>query len=325
MNRKKLLPLGILAGAAAVLAVLLLALNLLNAEEDQDEGIPLFSIASEDVTALSYQYNELDVSLSQNDDGSWTLASDTLLPIDTDTVNQVLDGLTGMTALRSLADGEGDVDAMGFDSPTMTFAFTAAGTDYTLTVGASNSMTDSYYVRLDDGSLYTVAASAFSTLCRTESELYEPQDITDIESTEVAAMTLDTGAETLHFTRDESGSWTLDDDPGYELDQDVVSRMSSTICSLTTDWSITAPEDDARYGLDTPNAVVTLTATDGRTVRCVFGATDPDDQDVAYLRASNDESVVYEIPANHLVAFAYTRDTLKAATPESATAEDAAD
>ena len=81
-----------------------------------------------------------------------------------------------------------------------------------------------------------------------------------------------------------------------------------------------------QYGLDTPAAVVTLTDGDGRTVQCTFGGTDPDDDSIAYLRASTDESVVYEIAANHLSVFAQTKVSLQADTDtaETATAESAA-
>ena len=321
MSKKKILPLAILAGVVAVLAVILAIIAILNREEE-DTGIPLFSVAAEDVTAISYQEGDTDVSLTKGEDGSWTLDSDPLLPIDDQAVGEVLTGVTGMTAMRQLSDGEGDVDSMGLDAPTRTISFTAGDTDYTITVGAENSMAEAYYAQVGD-SLYTVSTSTFVGLCKTPRQLYEAQDITDIESTEVASMTVDTGAETLDFQLDSDGNWTLADDPDYDLDQDAVSRMANTICSLTTEWSITSPGADSEYGLDSPNAVVTLTATDGRSVRCVFGSTASDDSDTAYLRASNDESVVYEIAANHLSSFACTKESLKAATPETATGEEA--
>ena len=314
MSKKKILPLAILAGVVAVLAVILAILAILNREEE-DTGIPLFSVAAEDVTAISYQEGDTDVSLTKGEDGSWTLDSDPLLPIDDQAVGEVLTGATGMTAMRQLSDGE-------LDAPTRTISFTAGDTDYTITVGAENNMAEAYYAQVGD-SLYTVITSTFVGLCKTPRQLYKAQDITDIESTEVASMTVDTGAETLDFQLDSDGNWTLADDPDYDLDQDAVSRMANTICSLTTEWSITSPGADSEYGLDSPNAVVTLTATDGRSVRCVFGSTASDDSDTAYLRASNDESVVYEIAANHLSSFACIKESLKAATSETATGEEA--
>lgn len=322
MNKKKLLPLGVLAAVVLLLAAALAVLSSLDADETE-EGVALFSTPADSVTAIAYQDDESDVSLTKNDDGSWTLDSDPKLPIDTDAVTEVLNGVTDMKAARSLEGSTLETAETGLDAPTMQFSFTAEGANHTLIVGAENDIAGAYYVQVDGGTLYTVDSSAFVGLCKTPRQLYEAQDITDIETSDVATMTLDTGDEVLSFTRDSDGNWTLDGDPDYALDQDTVSRMSSTICSLTTDWSITSPTADDQYGLDHPNAIVRLTATDGRTVTCTFGSTDPDDEDVAYLRASTDESVVYEIAANHLSCFAYNKESLKAATPETATAETA--
>ena len=317
MNKKKLLPLCILAGVVVVLAVILALLSIFGGEEDEDTGIALFSVTADDLNAIAYQDGDTDVALTKGEDGVWTLDSDTLLPIDQDAVSELATSITGMTAQRELGE-DADVDSMGFATPEMSISFTAGDDSYTLTVGDQNSMTDTYYARLgEDGPVYTIATSNLSSLCKTPRQLYKAQDITDIESSDVTAMTLETGSETLSFTLEDE-TWTLDSDPSYELDQDTVKRMVNTICSLESEWSITQPGPDSEYGLDAPNAVVTVTASDGSTVRCVFGTTSAEDSGVAYMTASTAEGVVYEIDSNHLTAFAYTKDTLKAETPETA-------
>ena len=317
MNKKKLLPLCVLAGVVVVLAVILALLSIFGGEEDEDTGIALFSVTADDLSTIAYQDGDTDVALTTAEDGVWTLDSDTLLPIDQDAVSELATSITGMTAQRELGEGA-DVDSMGFATPEMSISFTAGENSYTLTVGDQNSMTDTYYARLgEDGPVYTIATSDLSSLCKTPRQLYQAQDITDIESSDVTAMTLETGSEVLSFTLEDE-TWTLDSDPGYELDQDTVKRMVNTICSLESEWSITQPGPDSEYGLDTPNAVVTVTASDGSSVRCVFGTTSAEDSGVAYMTASTAEGVVYEIDSNHLTAFAYTKDTLKAETPETA-------
>lgn len=317
MNKKKILPLCILAGVVVVLALLLVLLNVFGGDEEEDTGIPLFTVSADTLSTIAYQDGDTNVALTKGDDGVWTLDSDTLLPIDQDAVTELAGDITGMTALRELGE-DADVDSMGFATPEMSISFTADDSSYTLTVGSQNSMTDAYYARLsDDGPVYTIATSNLSSLCKTPKQLYKAQDITDIESSDVTAMTLETGSETLSFALNDD-TWTLTDDPDYDLDQDTVKRMVNTICSLQSEWSITQPGSDSEYGLDTPNAIVTLTASDGSTVRCVFGTTSADDSGVAYMTASTADGVVYEIDSNHLTAFAYTKDTLKAATPETA-------
>ena len=317
MNKKKLLPLCVLAGVVAVLAVILALLSIFGGEEDEDTGIALFSVTADDLSTIAYQDGDTDVALTKGEDGVWTLDSDTMLPIDQDAVSELATSITGMTAQRELGE-DADVDSMGFATPEMSISFTAGEDSYTLTVGDQNSMTDTYYARLgEDGPVYTIATSDLSSLCKTPRQLYQAQDITDIESSDVTAMTLETGSEVLSFSLEDE-TWTLDSDPGYELDQNTVKRMVNTICSLESEWSITQPGPDSEYGLDTPNAVVTVTASDGSTVRCVFGTTSAEDSGVAYMTASTAEGVVYEIDSNHLTAFAYTKDTLKAETPETA-------
>ena len=62
--------------------------------------------------------------------------------------------------------------------------------------------------------------------------------------------------------------------------------MASTICDLKTKWSVTEPQADAVYGLDTPNAIVTLIASDGTSIQCSFGGNDAEDDTLCYLRSS---------------------------------------
>ena len=81
------------------------------------------------------------------------------------------------------------------------------------------------------------------------------------------------------------------------------------------------------YGLDTPNAIVTLIASDGTSIQCSFGgndaedAEDAEDDTLCYLRSSGAAGVVYEVSTDALNAFAYDKAALEAeeeATPETA-------
>ena len=62
MNRKKMLPLVLLAAGAVLLGVLLAVLTCEN-EAEEDTGIPLVDFAAEDVDELAYSGNNVDVTL----------------------------------------------------------------------------------------------------------------------------------------------------------------------------------------------------------------------------------------------------------------------
>lgn len=321
-KNKKLLPLLVLAAVVVLLAIVLAVLSS-GEEQSEQAGIPLCSLDAAVLRTIAYQNADTNVTLNKQDE-VWTLQGDPALPLNQTTVESVAADIAAVQALRALSD-EADVDGMGFDSPTMTLTLAGETDTFTLTVGANNAMTDSYYVKVNDSeTVYTVATGDLTGLCKTPQALYQAQDITALQTAGLAAMTVSTGSETLQFTQTD-GSWTLADDPAYSLDQSLVTRMANTVCNLQTEWSITAPQPDAAYGLDAPSVTVTLTAADGAAATCYFGATDPEDDSVCYLRADTAPAVVYEVAAENLSAFAYTKASLQAATPETAEETDADD
>ena len=139
------------------------------------------------------------------------------------------------------------------------------------------------------------------------------------DDADVASMGFDTPTYELSLKTADT-KWTLTDDAEYNLNQDIVKKMASTICDLKTKWSVTEPQADAVYGLDTPNAIVTLIASDGTSIQCSFGGNDAEDDTLCYLRSSGAAGVVYEVSTDALNAFAYDKAALEAeeeATPET--------
>lgn len=350
MKQKRYLPLLILVGVVVVLGILLALLSGL--EEEEETSVPLFDLSADEVTGLAYVDADSEVTLLKDDD-AWTMSQDPMLPLDTDTVDTMVSNIAELSALRDLGE-ETATDDMGFDEPTMVICLatddmepitetSVDGTDdetataetataetavpdgvYLVTVGALNDITDAYYAKAEwNGHVYTIASADLSSLLKTPRQLYASQDITDLESDDITLMTLETPTETLSFTQSD-GVWTLTDDPEYTLDQDAVEKMAATICALTTEYTITTPEADSVYGLDAPDAIVSVQAADGTTLTCTFGAVTEADDSLCYLRSSHTAGVVYEVNADHLAAFAQSKETLKGeeeATAESADAE----
>lgn len=335
MKTKKYLPLLVLAAVVVVLAIALAILS--NLDEEEDDSVALFDFDSSSVTALAYEKDDTAQTLLQDDSESWYLESDPTLPLEQDTVSSLVEQYVGLKAARDLGSGT-ETEDMGLDTPTMVFTLGTDGADiasaetassetatgetasgvYTVTIGAENSITDSYYAKVSwNDHVYTISSSDLSDLVKTPEDLYEAQDITTLEADDVTAMTLQTSTETLNFTKNDD-VWTLTDDPDYAVDQDIVEKMAATICDMETEMTITHPEDDSTYGLDEPQAVVTVTGSDGTTITCSFGNTSPEDSDVCYMRSSHATGVVYEVNADHLAAYSYTKDTLKASTEETA-------
>ena len=71
MKNKKFLPLVILVGVVALLGILLAVLTL-HGKAETDTTLPLCDLAADDIDALSYAGNNVEVSLLKGSDG-WLL------------------------------------------------------------------------------------------------------------------------------------------------------------------------------------------------------------------------------------------------------------
>lgn len=123
------------------------------------------------------------------------------------------------------------------------------------------------------------------------------------------------------FTKSED-VWTLDGDPDYALDQDAVNKMARTVCELQTKWTITAPESEEMYGLDSADVEVLLTFADGTELQVEFGALKPEDDTVCYLRSGTLPGQVQEVSAEYRSAYVFTKETLAAPEETAETAQD---
>ena len=256
MKNKKFLPLVILVGVVALLGILLAVLTL-HGEAGTDTTLPLCDLAVDDIDALSYAGNNVEVSLLKGSDG-WLLADDPSLPLDQTKVQSLVEDYANLKAQRKLEGNDLAELPAKSDTPQMTITLGAGEQTVDLTVDQLNSVADVYYVYDESGAAYTVRRSDLATLSKSPRDLYKAQTLTDKTTDDVAAMQVNG----LTFTCTD-GIWTLADDPDYALTQSSVRKMAGTILEMQTAWTITAPDADSAYGLDAPDVTATLSFTDG--------------------------------------------------------------
>ena len=288
MKNKKFLPLVILVGVVALLGILLAVLTL-RGEAETDTTLPLCDLAVDDIDALSYAGNNVEVSLLKGSDG-WLLADDPSLPLDQTKVQSLVENYANLKAQRKLEGNDLAELPAKSDTPQMTITLGAGEQTVDLTVDQLNSVADVYYVYDESGAAYTVRRSDLATLSKSPRDLYKAQ--------------------------------TLTDDPDYALTQSSVRKMAGTILEMQTAWTITAPDADSAYGLDAPDVTATLSFTDGTSLTVRFGTASASDDSLCYLASSDAPTLVYEVNADHKSAFAVTKESLH---DDTATAETAAD
>lgn len=317
-NKKKLLPLVLLLAVVALLGILLAVLT--RTGETADAAISLCGFAAEDIDKLSYAGNNVDVTLIKSSDGSWMLDSDPALPLDRTKVTNLVESYANLTAQRKLEGSDLAELPEKSDTPQMMISLASGEKSVDLTVDQLNSVADVYYVYDESGAAYTVKRSDLATLSKSARDLYKAQTLTDKTIDDVTAMQVND----LNFIQTD-GTWTLADDPDYALTQSSVKKMASTILEMQTAWTVTTPETDAAYGLDSPDVTAVLTFTDGTSLTVRFGKEVPSeetDDSLCYLASDAAPTVVYEVSADHKSAYAVTKESLY---DDTATAETAAD
>ena len=173
-------------GSLGVVGILLAVLTL-HGEAETDPTLPLCDLAVDDIDALSYAGNNVEVSLLKGSDG-WLLADDPSLPLDQTKVQSLVEDYANLKAQRKLEGNDLAELPAKSDTPQMTITLGAGEQTVDLTVDQLNSVADVYYVYDESGAAYTVRRSDLATLSKSPRDLYKAQALTDKTTDDVAAM-----------------------------------------------------------------------------------------------------------------------------------------
>lgn len=149
--------------------------------------------------------------------------------------------------------------------------------------------------------VFLIAATAGMKLYNKNAETAKEKEtaadtiyITQTAAEDITAFSYELNGETLSFTK-QDGTWSYDQDPSVNLDQDAVESLLSVFATFTATDEITAYENLSEYALDAPADTVTFT-TDAGTVTLYEGMENAmlneyyvknADSDVVYLTATS--------------------------------------
>jgi len=181
MKKKKIVPLIILLVFLVALIVLYAALagyNRKKAAEASDttsaeaQEIPVSTVSSADITAISYKTEKLSVSLSFSG-GKWIITDDEKYPVDQSAVSKMLSVITSLAAARELEVS--DTADFGLDIPVLTVTVTANGTEHVFTLGDVNSYNDLTYLGYND-KVYMITDTLTDVFAADKAKLFAATD-----------------------------------------------------------------------------------------------------------------------------------------------------
>ena len=294
------------------LAIMLVALVLvvgafllftfLNPKDQGDGGntyITVLKLDPEKITNIGWKYST-EVNFTKTEDG-WVNDADSIFPTDESVIEKMLHILSEVGASKTIENPE-NLSQYGLEYPFCTIKVTADGKTYDLALGDQNSFNGERYFTNGDGNVYMIAneiASYFNFGPEGAMKLEEIPDLGALSNVKVETadrtyeITRKTGSE---LTYSSHYKWFMGD---KVLDTELTEEMLDVFYSLEwkecVDYNAT---DLAKYGLDKPAAVATVTYLQDKTF-------------VLELGSETDEGVYARIAGSNMVY--YVRNYMRSA------------
>ena len=171
-----------------------------NAEEaGSAETVNFVSVASDEVTKLTWSYDDKEYTLEKDEDGNWVWTDDKDFALEQDTVKEMAYAISNITASRRLTDVT-DYAQYGLDEPDSIISFeTADGETVEILTGDLNEVSGEYYARrADDYSVYLVTGEYLDYFECSAEELAaaEDEEESEADAEEAEDATADSSADT---------------------------------------------------------------------------------------------------------------------------------
>lgn len=268
------------------------------------QGEPLFpDLTQEGVTALTVTDAEGDSITLHKATGEWTLPEADDFPVDATKVTPILEDLLSLTTDRLVTRTSSSHKQLQVDPNDYQRRIefeTAAGEANALYLGSSPSYGATHFRLANKNETYLTSDLSVWDINTTPSSWINTYYV-NIPQEEITRVTLENANGTFVFNKDEDGNWAMEGLPeGETLNTTAVSTVVRQAGSIIMSRPL-GREQLPAYGMDQPQAVVTVETTD-TSVTMQVGAQDPGDNTYVVKSSESPYFVgVSEYTGNQLV------------------------
>ena len=258
--------------------VTLLVAHLVPDEDEstaEDTSYIIFSLDPDQVTQLSWTYEDSTVTLTKDENSNWSYPDDEAFPLDASYPDAMVQALKEVSATKTIESPENLAD-YGLEEAACAISVPAGDSTYELRIGDETGLGGQRYLSLGDGNVYLVDADLLEDFSL---GLYDIVSMESIPSmTDLTSVSIETtsGTLTLDYLEDsglaysDQYTWFWNQD-GEEtpLDTDLTEDLVSTVTGLTWNACVDYQADEdslGTYGLDIPAATITVEYTESTQV-----------------------------------------------------------
>lgn len=134
-------------------------------ETEKTEAEKVVSVEASQINELTYTSNGETLQFVKND-GEWKYAQDVNFRLDTSYIETIINTVSNLEAERKLEGNTDNLSEYGLDSPAYSINIKEEdGTEITLYIGDSNSISGNYYCyRKDDSTVYMIGTTLINNI-----------------------------------------------------------------------------------------------------------------------------------------------------------------
>jgi hypothetical protein len=239
---------------------------------------PLFpDLEAGDIVALTLTDADDNSIQVKKVGGDWVLPDADDYPAQVDKITPLLDKIVGLTTSRLVTRTDASHKRLQVspDDFMRRIDFeTADGTKRTLYLGSSPRYGANHF-RVEGQSETYLTSELSAWEAKAEAASWVDTAYLSVPQDNITKLTLENANGTFTFTKDDEGTWTMG---GLAADETLDEAKVTSLIGQAATVNMIQPlgkEKQAAYGIDEPNAVVTLDASD-KTITLRVGAKEPD-------------------------------------------------
>lgn len=251
---------------------------------------PLFPDLGEagDIVALTITDADDNNIQLKKIDTDWVLSDADDYPAQTDKITPLLDKIVGLTTGRLVTRTDASHKRLQVspDDFMLRIDFeTEDGVKHTLYLGSSPRYGSTHF-RME-GQSETYLTSELSVWeAKAEAASWIDTAYLSVPEDDIAKITLENANGTFTFTKDDEGTWTMGGlAAGETLDETKVTSLIQRAATVNMIQPL-GREEQAAYGMDEPNALVTLETGD-KTITLRVGSQDPTDKSYVVISSES--------------------------------------
>lgn len=264
--KKLYILLGVLA-AACLATVIALGVEEYK-EQIRTSDAVILEIPTEEVTALSWEYQEEALAFHKEED-TWLYDQDEAFPVDPEKIEGFLERFEAFGVTFVIEDVE-DYGQYGLEGPLCTIQLSSGDTEYTITLGDFSTMDSQRYVSIGDGNAYLVAEDPLEDFDAVLSDMILDDDLPILQDVQQLQFS-GAFAGTVQYIEDSPDTYCSQDvyflqseDGDLPLDTQRVESYLDTITYLGlweyATYNATQAELES-YGLDAPELSIQVEYT----------------------------------------------------------------